>query len=61
MLDPPADRVEALRELQAAGCRTDVFCYWLSESGHGGPMLCPGTISRLSQANLEIEFDVYPT
>ncbi len=50
---------EALRRLQAEGHRTDIFCYWLSADGHGGPMLSPEIMRRLGELELEIGFDIY--
>ena len=37
----------------------DIFCYWLSASGQGGPTLSPDLMRRLAEAELEIGFDVY--
>lgn len=50
---------DALRSLRAEGHRMDVFCYWLSASGHGGPMLSPAIMRRLGQLEIEIGFDIY--
>ena len=50
---------EAIDALQAAGCRMDVSCYWLSMSGHGGPTLTPRQMGELARLNLELWFDVY--
>jgi hypothetical protein len=40
-------------------CRADVFCYWQSKSGHGGPELSPRQMARLARYRLPIGFDVY--
>lgn len=49
----------AFEALRQRGVRADVFCYWLSASGHGGPILSPKQMSALSELELEIGFDVY--
>lgn len=54
-------RRSALRELQRLGHRIDISCYWLSESGHGGPTLTPDIMRRLSELELAVWFDVYLT
>jgi len=38
---------------------TDISCYWLSKSGHSGPVLSPKQMRMLCQLNLEIWFDCY--
>jgi hypothetical protein len=55
-MEPGAAVIERLR---SAGCKTDIFCYWLSTQGHGGPMLSPGTMARLARLGLELSFDAY--
>lgn len=50
---------EALKRLQAEGVHTDIFCYWLSADGQGGPTLSPGIMRRLAELELEIGFDIY--
>ncbi len=49
----------ALASLRAEGCRADIFCFWVSASGHGGPGLMPGSMRRLADLELEVWFDVY--
>src|SRR5262245_898960 len=56
LLDRLAGKTEALRE---AGCRIDIFCYWLSAQGHGGPTLYPATLKQLGELGIEVGFDVY--
>src|SRR5262249_31229863 len=55
-LTPLAD---AVRALQADGCRMDVSCFWVSASGHGGPSVRPAQMGELARLNLELWFDVY--
>jgi hypothetical protein len=52
-------RAEALLALQGEGCRLDVFCFWVSASGHGGPTVRPDQMAALARLNLELGFDVY--
>jgi len=49
-----------LAALQARpGIRMDVFCYWRSTQGHGGPLLTPKQMRPLANLDLEIGFDCY--
>ncbi len=49
-----------LRELQSQpGAWMDVFCYWRSTQGHGGPSLNPKQMRLLADLNLQIGFDCY--
>ena len=52
-------KVEILNEIQSEGSKIDIMCYWLSESGHGGPTLSPKQLTELGKLNIEIWFDVY--
>ena len=52
-------RHSGLRELRQQGHRTDISCYWLSESGHGGPTLTPDIMRQLAELELPVWFDVY--
>jgi hypothetical protein len=54
-----AGRDDALQLLRAEGHRMDVFCYWLSAEGHGGPMLSPEIMRRFGELELQVGFDVY--
>jgi hypothetical protein len=59
ILDQLADKVEILHRLQDEGCSMDIFCYWVSASGQGGPTLSPELMTRLAEAELEVGFDIY--
>ena len=37
----------------------DIFCYWNSASGHGGPQFSPHLMSRLAQNGLTLGLDIY--
>jgi hypothetical protein len=49
----------ALRSLQDPGYRMDMFCYWRSGRGHGGPVLSPDLMRRFGELEIEAGFDVY--
>ena len=59
ILDRFAGKDQILRSLQAEGYRMDIFCYWLSADGHGGPILSPEIMRRLGELELEVGFDIY--
>jgi hypothetical protein len=62
-LDWLLDRLTGVRHsllaLQAGDAEMDVFCYWVSAYGHGGPTLEPEHMRRLADLNLELGLDVY--
>ena len=59
ILDHMAGSKDEFLKLQDEGYETDLFCYWLSASGHGGPELDPELMQRLVSLRLPIGFDVY--
>jgi hypothetical protein len=59
LLDQVAGREDQFLELQDEGYKTDIFCYWRSATGHGGPELDPELMQRLVSLRLIIGFDVY--
>lgn len=50
---------EVLLRLTARGAKADIFCYWESKSGHGGPEFSPPQMGRLSALGLPLGIDVY--
>jgi Domain of unknown function (DUF4279) len=48
--------VALTRERQA---HSDVFCYWASASGHGGPEFSPSQMLRLANLQLPLVLDIY--
>jgi hypothetical protein len=50
---------DALKGLQADGHLMDVFCFWISATGQGGPTLSPAIMRRLGELEIEIGFDIY--
>jgi len=61
VLDQVPDDPTAFDEFRRGGWTTTVSCYWLSASGHGGPMLDPAQTRKLAALELPILFDVYFT
>lgn len=59
LLDRLEGKGEVLQLMRAEGYSIDISCYWLSASGHGGPLLSPGTMARAVRLGLDIWFDVY--
>jgi hypothetical protein len=41
--------------------RFEVMCYWVSETGHGGPSLSPLAMSRVASLGATLFFDFYST
>jgi len=50
---------DELLRLQGQGYETNIFCYWASASGHGGPELDHQIAQRLAALRLDIGFDLY--
>ena len=50
---------EALLSLTGRGADADIFCFWESKSGHGGPEFSPRQMGRLSALGLPLGIDVY--
>jgi hypothetical protein len=57
-----------LDRLEAAGIRidilpgvkrADIFCYWRSATGHGGPQFSPEILERLAKSDLTLGLDIY--
>jgi hypothetical protein len=48
----------ALRSLPGVSS-ADVFCYWVSATGNGGPDLSPQVLGRLAARELVLGFDIY--
>ena len=39
--------------------RADIFCYWNSANGNGGPQFSPDLMGRLAQNGLMLGLDIY--
>ena len=60
LLERIGNKRQELLSLQSqVGISMDVFCYWRSAQGHGGPTLHPKQMRMLADLNLEIGFDCY--
>jgi hypothetical protein len=59
ILDQLYAQRDAVLELQKAGCKMDVACFWASKHGHGGPTISPEQMRRLADLNLDLWFDFY--
>lgn len=50
----------ALKKLQnCPNVTMGIDCVWRSLAGHGGPVLWPEQMNRMSTLNLECSFDIY--
>jgi hypothetical protein len=48
-----------VRDLIARGAMIKISCYWLSASGHGGPMVSAAECQRLGDIGIGLDFDFY--
>ena len=56
-LEPVQLQLQALRE--DPGISADVFCFWASATGNGGPVFSPTLLGRLAALNLVLGLDIY--
>ena len=49
----------ALASLQSRGVSADIYSYWVSAHGQGGPILSPPQLARLARFGLECSYDIY--
>ncbi len=56
-IEPRGAGLAALRE--DASVKADVFCFWESATGHGGPEFSPALLSRLGALALPLGIDIY--
>lgn len=59
LLEKLSGKENVIHKLQQAGAKVDISCFWVSKSGHGGPMLKPNQMRELAHLNIEIWWDVY--
>jgi hypothetical protein len=59
LIETFSSKEEAFHQLRSQSYETVVSCYWMSASGHGGPMLSPKLMRSLSDLGVEIRFDIY--
>jgi len=53
------DRADAVAKQLPSVDDADVFCYWLSAKGHGGPVFSPEIMGRLGHHGLKLGIDIY--
>ncbi|MCA9622299.1 MAG: DUF4279 domain-containing protein [Myxococcales bacterium] len=59
LLDRLEPRAAELAELLANGAEADIFCFWASARGQGGPTLSPPQMRRLASLQLSCSYDCY--
>jgi Domain of unknown function (DUF4279) len=59
LLDAIEPSATALDELVQAGAKAEIFCYWESRWGSGGPVLSPAQMERLVRLDLSVGIDAY--
>ena len=52
-------RSAELDALRQKGAAADIFCYWESSNGQGGPALSPPQMGTLAELGLELSYDIY--
>ncbi len=53
------NKKDEILRLQSEDVEFDIFCYWASSQGQGGPTLSPKQMKVLTELNIEIGFDIY--
>jgi len=56
-LRPVAAEIRSL--VQDLNARSDVFCYWASATGHGGPLVPAQILRELGDLGADLGFDFY--
>jgi hypothetical protein len=51
----------AFDQLLSRGASVDIFSYWVSACGQGGPILSPPQFARLARFRVECVYDIYFT
>lgn len=59
LLDLLTEKEAVVARLIDEGWEVDIFAFWESKWGSGGPMLDPAIMSRLAALRITIGFDVY--
>lgn len=59
LLDKIQHAAEQIRELKNNGARVDICCFWISATGNGGPVLSPRQMTRLSDLDLDVWWDIW--
>jgi hypothetical protein len=57
------DKIEGAQEkflaLLAGEARADIFCFWESSAGNGGPIIPASQMARLARLDLSLGWDVW--
>ena len=59
LLDQLIPAEAELHNLRAEGADANIFSYWVSARGHGGPMISPPQMEKLARLRLDCGWDVY--
>lgn len=60
LLDLIEPRADALRELRREqDVSADFFCFWMSATGHGGPIFSADVMLRVARVGAELGIDFY--
>jgi hypothetical protein len=60
LLDQLAPSSAQIRNLaNSSNLRVEFHCYWMSETGYGGPILSPKVLERISNLGATLDFDLY--
>ena len=59
LLSSLGSKASILRKLVQEGLEADIFCFWMSGTGRGGPMLGADTIRRIADLGVILDFDFY--
>lgn len=57
LIEPGMPALDRLRQEQ--GLTTDFFCFWLSATGHGGPIFSSELMGRVAAVGAELGIDFY--
>ena len=59
LLDLVESNSGAFTSLLSRGISADIYSYWVSAHGQGGPILSPPQLARLARYGLECSYDIY--
>jgi hypothetical protein len=57
LLEPNSSNLTKI--VQKENFKADIFCFWESKTGHGGPVFSPIILGRLAKLNLVLNLDIY--
>lgn len=56
-LEPERRKIKELSKLDDT--RVELHCYWMSETGQGGPFLSANVLERIVALGVDLDFDLY--